>query len=424
MNVWLVTIGEPVPVGEAAADRLHRTGALAHYLAARGHQVIWWTSTFDHFRKKHWFEDDAVLRPCESLEIRLLHGRGYRSTISIARLRDHRLIARKFARAAAAESMIPDVIVAGLPTIELSLEAVRYGRARGVPVVVDARDMWPDIFVDAAPKPARPVARLLLRPLFGQARQAFAGATAIIGPTDGFVVWGLQRAGRERTDWDRAFPFAYELQSPKAEAIARAEAYWDEQGLPASGGPPVACFVGTLGRQLDLQTVLKAARLLAGAGAPWRFVLCGLGDRLESYRQEARDLPNVVFPGWVDKAQIYVLLRRAAIGLDPLPDRYDFLVHINNKAVEYLSAGLPVVSTPARGVLAELLLHQGCGASYNYGDADGLAELLGRLAGDPDRLAAMRSAARRTFAERFTAEKVYGGMEAYLMELAGQAGQV
>jgi len=423
MNVWLIKIGEPVPVGEAANDRLYRTGALAHFLAARGHQVTWWTSTFDHSRKKHWFEDDATLRPQAGLEIRLLHGCGYRSSLSLARMRDHRQIGRKFAQAAAAHTARPDVIVVALPTIELSLEAVRYGQARGVPVVVDARDMWPDIFVDAAPKAARPLARWLLGPLFRRAREAFAGATAIIGPTEGFVAWGLERAGRERTDLDLAFPFAYESEAPSADAISRAEVYWEEHGVTASGGPPVACFVGTLGRQLDLETVINAAHRLAAANAPWRFVICGLGDRLEDYREQAGDLPNVVFPGWVDQAQIYVLLRRATVGLDPLPDRYDFLVHINNKAIEYLSAGLPIVSTPARGVLADLLVHEGCGASYNYGDAEGLARLLTGILGQPERLAAMRREAQRLFDERYTAKEVYGGMEAYLTEIAGQPGR-
>jgi hypothetical protein len=35
-----------------------------------------------------------------------------------------------------------------------------------------------------------------------------------------------------------------------------------------------------------------------------------------------------------------------AVGLDPMPDRYDLVVHINNQAIEYLSGGLPIVSSP------------------------------------------------------------------------------
>ena len=176
MKIWLVVIGEPVPVGEGVHDRLHRGGYFATFLADHGHEVTWWTSTFDHMRKKHRFQEDATVEVNPRLQIRLLHGGGYRSNISLARLRDHRAIAGKFAHLAAAEADAPQIIVAALPTIGLCLESVQFGQRRGVPTVLDMRDMWPDIFVDTAPGAARPLLRLLLGGMFRQARQACAGA--------------------------------------------------------------------------------------------------------------------------------------------------------------------------------------------------------------------------------------------------------
>ena len=41
--------------------------------------------------------------------------------------------------------------------------------------------------------------------------------------------------------------------------------------------------------------------------------------------------------------------------MNPIPDRYDFLSTINNKTIEYMSAGLPVLSSPKKGVLYRLL---------------------------------------------------------------------
>ena len=137
MLVWLVTIGEPLPVQEGAKDRPHRTGLFARLLAERGHDVVWWTSTYDHFRKKQLFADDHVLSVNSRLEIRLLHGCGYRSNVSLARFRDHRQVADRFAAAARAESRRPDIIVAALPTIELCLESTRYGKQFGVPVIAE-----------------------------------------------------------------------------------------------------------------------------------------------------------------------------------------------------------------------------------------------------------------------------------------------
>jgi glycosyltransferase involved in cell wall biosynthesis len=417
VKVWLVTIGEPVPVGEGAHDRLHRSGYFASFLAEHGHQVTWWTSTFDHMRKRHRFDDDRTVQVGQRLQIRLLHGCGYRSNISLARIRDHAQIAGKFARLAGEEAAPPQIIVAALPTIGLCQESVEFGRRRGVPVVLDMRDMWPDIFVDSAPRPARPLARLMLSGMFRRARAACAEATAIIGITEAFVEWGLKRGGRKRSELDRAFPMGYVAGPPAAEKIAAAEKFWDQQGIASGGDRPTACFFGTLGRQFDLETVIAAARVLQTRGSKLRFVLCGTGDRFEHYRQSAADLANVMFPGWVDAAAIHVLMRRSAFGLDPLPGRYDFLATINNKAIEYLSAGLPVISSPRKGVLAELLATERCGLSYDIGDAAGLVELAVRLEQEPGLRERLAENARQLFARSFAAEKVYGEMMEYLEKI-------
>jgi glycosyltransferase involved in cell wall biosynthesis len=413
MKIWLATIGEPLPVQGGAQDRLHRTGYLARFLAKHGHDVTWWTSTFDHVRKRHWFSDDASVQDGPRLKIELLHGRGYRSNVSLARFRDHREIGAKFAQRIRQVDAVPEIIVAALPTIELCAESVAYGRQFQVPVVLDMRDMWPDIFVNVAPRPLRPLARRLLRPLFRAAREACAGATAITGITDAFVNWGLERGNRQRTALDRSFAMGYASTAPEPDAVRQAEAFWDRQGLTGDGSQWLACFFGTFGRQFDLDTVLEAARETERRGKPIRWVLCGSGDRLEHYRQRSRGLGNVVLPGWVDAAAIYVLMRRAKVGLDPLPARFDFLATINNKAIEYLSASLPIVSSPAAGVLAELLSREQCGRSYAQGDAIGLADLLSRLYDDTAERQRLAANAGRVFGNCFRAENVYGDMMAY-----------
>jgi glycosyltransferase involved in cell wall biosynthesis len=99
---------------------------------------------------------------------------------------------------------------------------------------------------------------------------------------------------------------------------------------------------------------------------------------------------------------------------DPLPDRFDFLATINNKAIEYLSAGLPVLSCPRRGVLYELLRDEGCGLSYPHGDSGALAQILERLAREPSERTHLATNAVRVYRERFVAETVYGRMAEYL----------
>jgi glycosyltransferase involved in cell wall biosynthesis len=274
------------------------------------------------------------------------------------------------------------------------------------------RDMWPDIFVDTVPPPLRPLARLLLRPLFSEARRACSQAAAITGITDEFVAWGVARGNRRRTAFDRAFPLGYSAEEPSCDELRAANEYWDSAGIRSNGCFTV-CYFGGLSRALDLLHAIEAARILETRGSPVRFVICGEGERLQEYRRAAAGLSNVLLPGWVNRAAIHTLMRRAHAGLDPLPERYDFLGSINNKAVEYLSAGLPVISCPRKGVLFELLEARGCGLSYHAADASGLADLLDGLSCDPSGASEMRKAAGALFRERFMAETVCESMETH-----------
>jgi glycosyltransferase involved in cell wall biosynthesis len=106
--------------------------------------------------------------------------------------------------------------------------------------------------------------------------------------------------------------------------------------------------------------------------------------------------------------------------LDPLPDRYDFLATINNKAVEYLSAGLPVISSPRRGVLYDLLKTESCGLSYVERGADELAATLQNLQADPVALAGMSVRAQTVFHRHFSANEIHKRMTEYLIEVAAR----
>ena len=198
MKIWLIKVGEPIPLEACFSERLHRTGLLSQIMADAGHKVVWWTSTFDRVTRKNIFEQDMVLSPREGLEIRLIHSPGYNKSISFARIRDYRIIAEKF-RKLARQVEPPDIILCALPTIELCKSGVEYGRELGIPVVLDMRDMWPNIIVDSVPKIGRPVARLLLNSWFQDTCFSCSRATAITGITDEFVDWGLKNGNRTRT---------------------------------------------------------------------------------------------------------------------------------------------------------------------------------------------------------------------------------
>jgi glycosyltransferase involved in cell wall biosynthesis len=418
MRVWLVTVGEPLPT-DGGTDRLLRAGILADLVHRRGHDVTWWTSTFDHVRKHHRFESDTTLDIKPGYRMILLHGAAYTKDVSLRRIANHWGTARAFARLAEAE-VPPDVVLCSLPTLELSVAATAYGRRHGVPVLLDVRDLWPDVIVDYAPRPARWLARLLLAPMERQARAACRAATGVLGTTPEYVEWGLRRAGRDKGEFDRNFPMAYVASEPPADALAAAEAFWRQRGLGPEWPAFIACFCGRIGHHNDIDTVVEAARRLQALGKDCRFVLCGTGSKLEYHRDIAKDLSNVMFPGWVGAAEIWTLMRHSAVGLAPLREIDNYTYNLPNKPAEYFSAGLPVMTSLNTGVLRDLLDRHDCGLVYQNGAPDTLVESLVALIDDPDRRRRMSANALDLYRRSFVAEAVYGGLIDFLETVANR----
>src|SRR2546430_16622679 len=91
-----------------------RVGMLAERLASAGHDVTWWTSTFDHVAKVQRFAEDSTERVAGNYRIELLHAPGYASNHTLARVRHHRRSAAAFARPAAG-ALPPDLVHSGIP---------------------------------------------------------------------------------------------------------------------------------------------------------------------------------------------------------------------------------------------------------------------------------------------------------------------
>lgn len=415
MNVWLITIGEPLVIDGNGSDRLYRAGILSTMLSKNGHDVVFWTSTFDHVRKRQRFLTDTTVQLAQRIVLKLMHGCGYSQNVSFRRLIDHAILARKFTRQT--EGMPrPDVILCSLPPLGLPAVVSRYGNANGIPVIVDVRDLWPEVFLELVPRWARPSFSMILSPMWRQARAACRGAFAITGNAPQFVEWGLTMALRSGTPLDRAFPHGYAATQPDAAKITEAHAFWAMHDVRQEDDAFIVCFFGAIGPQSELDTVITAARLLERRGRRFKFVLCGKGDHLESLRRKSANVRSILFPGWIGAAEIWTLMRMSKVGLAAYRSNANYITNMPNKPIEYLSAGLPVVSS-LKGYLERFLADHSCGVTYPNEDAEALAEVLTELDDNRARLAVMSDNAHRVFSQMFDADKVYGEMIAYLQDV-------
>lgn len=414
MKIWLTEIGEPLPID--VGSRPMRCGVLAQTLAAREHDVTWWASTFDHVRKTYRRPAAETVSAGSRLHLELLHGPAYRRNVSVARIRHQRAMAHQFTARAEALSP-PDLLYCCVPTLEVTEAALRYARPRGIPVVVDVRDMWPDIFVATLSRPLRAPARLLLHSEFGRARRIFRSAAAILAVSEGYLEWALRYAARPRRSSDAVFPHAYPRTSVDAATAARARGQL--QSLGVDGRRVICAFVGTFGLTYDLGTVIEAARLLQRTGYDdVQFVLAGEGERRPDWQAQAAGLSNVIFTGWISAEAIAALLGMARFGLAAYAA--DAPQGLPNKLGEYLSAGIPVLSS-LRGETQHLLHEAGCGASYPAGDAPTLAALLKQLTANETARAEMGRRALERYNAEFSAQQVYGRLADHLEHFSSVA---
>jgi glycosyltransferase involved in cell wall biosynthesis len=253
----------------------------------------------------------------------------------------------------------------------LSLECFRYGMRRHVPVILDIRDLWPDVFLSAAPAFLRAPARLALRTLFGWTREALAGATALSAVSDGYLQWGLRLAGRERRPTDAVFVHGYDAAHERVSPSERAAILRARSINPSR---TIVWFVGTLGSSYDLVPVIEAARRLRREGnSRAHFVFSGDGPNRRKWQRLASDLGNVTFTGWIDRQEIRRFMAAADIGLASYSP--DALQGLPFKLFEYMAAGIPILSS-LQGEAADFLHSNRCGLSYKAGSADSFSSAL------------------------------------------------
>lgn len=414
MNIWLVTVGEPLPLlGERC--RLWRCGLLAKALSSRGHAVKWWTSTFDHIRKQPFpgarFSDGPGQTVLDGVILQWLRGASYQRNISVWRLVNHAQIALQFRRLAMSEQTRPDVIVVSFPTIELSYVAHTLSRRWGCAVIVDIRDLWPDIFVDAVPSLMRPAARFLLWPYFAMTRALLKAADSVVAVSQRYLEWGIAAGRRDGQINDAVFPLGYESSEPDEDdrSIMRAR-------IAVRSGELIAVFAGSFGRTYDLATVIATARIFHECGETRiRFVLCGTGERAKEWALLANGLPNVMFTGLLSAGRLAAVFELSSVGLAayaPFAPQ-----GIPNKVIEYASAGLAIASS-LEGESAELLDRSGCGFSYPAANPVALASSLGSILSNPAALSQMQRRSRQLYESDFSAGSVFGKMADHVERIA------
>ena len=263
-----------------------------------------------------------------------------------------------------------DVVFVTSPPAVLTVSARKIARRQKAKLVVDIRDIWPDVAIEMGSfKQNSPFSRVFRR----ISQQAYDAADLISTVSQHKVEKIASYVGVKHADKVALVPNgldeAFLEQEIDADIVNRFDL---EHG-------PICAYVGNIGLAQGLSTMLD----LAQARPDVRFLLFGGGADEGNLRERAQSegLDNVEFCGRVDAKGAYTVLKHATLAYVPLLNS-SLSDSVPTKMFEALGCGCPVLLA-ANGESTHILDECGLGLHVRPEDALGLQAAFEALIEDP-----------------------------------------
>jgi glycosyltransferase involved in cell wall biosynthesis len=335
-NIWLINIGEPIPI---MGNRPHRMNYWFNFYSSKGHCVKFFTTDFEHQRK-------ISINSIPSDYILLKSYIKYYNNISLARLLNHFFVAISFMRQSKIMKIKPDVIIVSYPSIFLCLCAVFFAKKNKIKIVVDYRDKWPDIFIKNT------FFKVFIFPLLMIKKFIVKNATLNISISEEYLKWATSNC-EIHTNTNSIIPLV-NIENPR-EVV---KVYDTNEILNF-------IFIGTLGLTYDLDVILILDDILQKLNFSYKIFICGDGPEKNNFIKKITNRKNIVFLGWVDENNLTHYLNISHFGLmfyySNSPQGWP------NKLFEYMAYGLPILNT-LKGESETLIQENQLGLNFNKYD--------------------------------------------------------
>ena len=182
--------------------RPYRMGMLEDALLLRGHRITRWCSDLNHLSGDYRYGFDKTVHYNESQTFEVLNsGFRYLKSTSALRVLDNFILANKIKKKALRAEK-PDLIVCSMPSPAVARTAAEIARHFGVPLILDARDYWPDIFNTELSWFKKILAQPVIYFMRRDLKMAASVATSLVGITPFFRYYLLRYSGRALSELD------------------------------------------------------------------------------------------------------------------------------------------------------------------------------------------------------------------------------
>jgi glycosyltransferase involved in cell wall biosynthesis len=341
MNIWILQSGEPLQL-DKGNHRGMRAINLSNILINRGHHVTIFSSTFNHTKKTHRFLSTTEIEYSAKLKFVLIKSPGYKSNISLNRIWDHIVFAVRLNKYLLKHNEIPNAIFVGFPPIESAFVMLRWAFNRKIFTVLDLKDRWPDIFVQALPDIFSPLGKLFFYPFYYLRDKCLYYSSHFVTISESYSLW-INRISKSIKPTTVGY-LTSNITLGSFEETDVAVNWLKNAGIDLSHRRRLI-FVGSLTRSFDFTLIIKLLDIFRDNNVYLEFLICGTGELEEYFKKIFSGYPNVLFLGWIDKPVIDVLSKNSTALVAPYRNTPDFIDSIPNKVIDSFSRGLPVFST-------------------------------------------------------------------------------
>ena len=361
---------------------------LARHLRRQGHQVtiiaspISYLTGTDKGGRKRKQTDDLGVTIIRSYTLPALHRSFIWRVVSFLSFMISSFINGLFVRKV-------DLVWGTTPPIFQGPTAWLLARLKGVPFLLEVRDLWPAFAVAVGVLKNEFLISLsewLERFLYRHADRVIVNSPGFIGHVE---ARGAEKVALIPNGSDP------EMFNPRSTGAAFREKHSLTDRF-------VVLYAGAHGMSNDLAVVLDAAALLKETESI-RIVLLGSGKEKSRLVSEAqsRNLENVLFLPPVPKLEMREALAAADACLAILKPIEMYKTTYPNKVFDYMAAGRPVVLA-IDGVIRQVVEKANAGVYVPPGDPEALAAAIRELAGNPEKCRNMGQNGRKMIETRFS----------------------
>ena len=291
------------------------------------------------------------------------------------------------------------VFVNQLSPVMMAEGALAWAKRNHRRCVLYCLDLWPESLLAGGIGQGSPIYQLFLR----ISRRIYRSADGILVSSRGYAEYFREKFQIENVRYLPQY----------------AEDLFGELPQPTEEKQTVDfLFAGNVGSGQSVETIVEAARLLKNERTIHIHIVGG-GISLEKCRILAEGLPNITFYGRQELEQMPRYYAMADVFLVSLMKDPVLSMCLPGKVQSYLAAGKPVVGA-IDGEAARVIREAECGMCAPAEDPETLAELIRRMAAQPELRKQYGENARRYYRAHFQKEKFISDLAAVLQENAAE----